>query len=227
VQFKVGQLVQGMVVKNQPNKDAYLVLVGAYPGALAVLPKSDASREYFVKDGLLASVVKVGAEPHKLSQKCPFFFKEIARVVLGPVLRPHGFDVWRVAGAHGAPFFKVGIRGAGSDRVIGECLEFEKVLFSYTGKTACFVALDDDDEGNIRRSLLPAPIDSIARCYVYPRKREAHIYVGRSVISQFLGKQGWNVLTAGKLLRWKIVVNEVSRGLLEGGPDVYSISQRV
>jgi len=218
--IKIGRLIQCVIVKDLPGRDAYLVLVMG-TDLLAYLPKRYASREYRHGEETVAAVFLMGNGRVFLSQRSPQYFRRITEEALSPIIRDGRVRVRRAASVVNGAFAKVSIEGLRNYDPLSASLPYLDKVKSYTTDTITIVRYSTNMKEYIVNSLVPAPADKVVQVLYSQGLREAVVRVDPRYCGFFVGKGGANVATAAKLLNVRIVIKSAEEEPA-GKEDVYA-----
>ena len=200
---KVGHFVLGVVVKANPDRDAYLTYIGG-TDQLAVLPKDCADGPYRVHDKFYASIKSTEGEYPVLSQRSGHFLRRVCELILGPLLAEERIALDSVATVKRAEFAKIALSSPSGEDPIRLALPLFREFHKYSRLQPCLVRYSEAMETFARQALLPAPIDEVLRVQWCRPERCVLVWVNPEAIARFLGIKGMNVSVASRLIGHKI-----------------------
>src|SRR5208283_1665558 len=128
-----------------------------------------------------------------LTQKNHQFFKRILEGIISPLLADGRIRLKRVAVVSEARFAKAVVQSLCDEDPVAICLPHMKEMKSYTNYTVTLIRYAERPEEMVTNSLAPAPADKIRRVIHWSETNNADVYVDRSYVGYFLGKNGSNV----------------------------------
>lgn len=201
---KVGHFVLGMVVKANPDRDAYLTYIGG-TDQLAVLPKDSADGPYRVNDKFYASIKSTDGEYLVLSQRSGHFLRRVCELILGPLITEQRIALDAVATVKRADFAKIALSSpSGEDPIRLALPVFRDEFHKYSRLHPSLVRYAETTEVFARQALVPAPIDEVIRVERFGPERCVHVWVRPEAMPRFLGIKGMNVSVASRLIGHKI-----------------------
>jgi len=221
----VGDIQHGVVVKNLPHIDSYLVWI--YGKELfATLPRFHALKDYKVQEQLFAAVMEIKGARITLSQKIPQFTKAMFYLYLGDFLKEHSFEVRRAvvvpptAVANNSSSVK---SSYGIGKVLIECKNgymgfkqltdlFRPVLSKlpdiYKNIRFYFIPHVEDPVELVKECLQPAPKDKIISVQTFG-DRNLTVLVPAANLGGYIGKDGLNLKTAARLAGCNITIEGI------------------
>ncbi len=201
---KVGHFVLGMVVKSNPDRDAYLTYIGG-TDQLAVLPKDCADGPYRVNDKFYASIKSTDGGYLVLSQRSGHFLRRVCELILGPLIAEERIMLDAVATVKRADFAKIALSSpSGEDPIRLALPVFRDEFHKYSRLHPSLVRYSETMETFARQALVPAPIDEVIRVQCFRPERCVQVWVRPGAMPRFLGLKGMNVSVASRLIGHKI-----------------------
>lgn len=209
---KVGHFVLGMVVKANPDRDAYLTYIGG-TDQLAVLPKDSADGPYRVNDKFYASIKSTDGEYLVLSQRSGHFLRRVCELILGPLITEQRITLDAVATVKRADFAKIALSSpSGEDPIRLALPVFRDEFHKYSRLHPSLVRYSETMEQFARQALVPAPIDEVIRVERFGPERCVEVWVKSQAMPRFLGIKGMNVSVASRLIGHKIELRAYREG---------------
>ncbi|MBU6434341.1 MAG: hypothetical protein KGS09_19525 [Nitrospirae bacterium] len=209
---KVGHFVLGMVVKANPDRDAYLTYIGG-TDQLAVLPKDCADGPYRVNDKFHASIKSTDGEYLVLSQRSGHFLRRACELILGPLIADQRITLDAVATVKRADFAKIALSSpSGEDPIRLALPVFRDEFHKYSRLHPSLVRYSETMEAFARQALVPAPIDEVIRVECFRPERCVQVWVKPQAMPRFLGIKGMNVSVASRLIGHKIELRAYREG---------------
>lgn len=199
--IRVNYLVLFRVVKNMPDSDAYLCSI-AGTELFARLPRNQTVKKYGVGDTDWASIMEIRGARITLSQRTPAYVRRIIEYLLRDELTSRGLTVKKVTRFRDQ--IKVMLRGPENitNRDLAGILgphtasdDFRKYL---PGQRITFVMYREKIEDLIRSVLLHE--ECVDAVYYLEEIGTALVYCTNGSIPLLIGQDGWNVVTAKRLL---------------------------
>ncbi|RMH36721.1 MAG: hypothetical protein D6690_05150 [Nitrospirae bacterium] len=205
-------MVHGVVLRNRPDRDAYLVaLQGHSAPILGLLPHREAVFSYKVHDTVVAAVSECGPSIARLSQRSVWYYRRMTEFVLRPAIEKGLIAVRRIACSEKAKFFKIALEPLIETVNVYQLVQRDHREFrKYTSQVPCIVRWSPDIESYLLEALRPADPRAVKRCELYREAREAVLHVAPGQIGKILGPGGMNVALAAKLTRYRIDVKEAT-----------------
>lgn len=201
---KVGHFVLGMVVKANPDRDAYLTYIGG-TDQLAVLPRDCADGPYRVNDKFYASIKSTDGEYMVLSQRSGHFLRRVCKLILGPLIADQRITLDAVATVKRADFAKIALSSpSGEDPIRLALPVFRDEFHKYSRLHPSLVRYSESMGAFARQALVPAPIDEVIRVECFRPERCVQVWVRPQAMPRFLGIKGMNVSVASRLIGHKI-----------------------
>jgi transcription antitermination factor NusA-like protein len=208
---KVGHFVLGMVVKANPDRDAYLTYIGG-TDQLAVLPKDCADGPYRVNDKFYASIKSTDGEYLVLSQRSGHFLRRVCELILGPLITEQRITLDAVATVKRADFAKIALSSPSGEDPIRLALPVFREFHKYSRLHPSLVRYAETMEAFARQALVPAPIDEVIRVECFGPERCVQVWVKPEAVPRFLGTKGMNVSVASRLIGHKIELRASREG---------------
>jgi len=200
---KVGNFVLGLVVKANPDKDAYLTLIGG-TDRIAVLPKSCADGGYRVGDRFYACIKSLTGTYPVVSQRSGHFFRRISNLLFRVLIAEGRITVKAVGTVQAAGFVKIAVSSPTGEDPVKLCLPCLREFASYSRLRPCLVRHVPSLSDYIKESLAPAPLSEVLMVNVDRRAKEASVLVSGGSIRRFLGGRGMNVAVASRMTGYAI-----------------------
>jgi transcription antitermination factor NusA-like protein len=209
---KVGHFVLGMVVKANPDRDAYLTYIGG-TDQLAVLPKDCADGAYRVNDKFYASIKSTDGEYVVLSQRTGHFLRRVCELILGPLIAEEQITLDAVATVKRADFAKIALSSpSGEDPIRLALPVFRDEFHKYSRLHPSLVRYSETMETFARQALVPAPIEQVLQVHCSWPERCVQVWVRPQAMPRFLGTKGMNVSVASRLIGQKIQLHAYGKG---------------
>lgn len=208
---KVGHFVLGMVVKANPDRDAYLTYIGG-TDQLAVLPKDCADGPYRVNEKFYASIKSVGGDYPVLSQRSGHFLRRVCELVFGPLIADERIVLEAVATVKKADFAKIALSSPSGEDPIRLALPLFREFHKYSRLKPSLVRYSEHLETFARQALVPAPIEEVMQVQCSRPERCVQVWVRYDAMPRFLGTKGMNVSVASRLIGQKIELRAYREG---------------
>lgn len=208
---KVGHFVLGMVVKANPDRDAYLTYIGG-TDQLAVLPKDCADGPYRVHDKFYASIKSTEGDYPVLSQRSGHFLRRVCKLILGPLIAEERITLEAVATVKKADFAKIALSSPSGEDPIRLALPLFREFHKYSRLHPSLVRYSETLESFARQALVPAPIEEVMQVHCSRPERCVQVWVRYDAMPRFLGAKGMNVSVASRLIGQKIQLRAYRKG---------------
>ncbi len=201
--IKIGYLIPFIVVRKDPDKNAYLVHISG-TDLFALLPKTHAAQDYKIGDSGWAAVFQVKGATIFLSQKSPQYIRKILEYFFRDILTNYGLQIKKVAIFQN--LFKILIK---TDRQYTN-KELNEIFHAYVknsdeikkyfpeGKFV-FVRYKPDIEDLIASLLVFE--EKISRVIYFRSLGQATVYTENGSVGILVGEKGKNLITAKKILQ--------------------------
>ncbi len=200
---KVGHFVLGMVVKANPDREAYLTYIGG-TDQLAVLPKDCADGPYRLNEKFYACIKSTDGDYLVLSQRSGHFLRRVCELILGPLVAEQRITLDAVATVKRADFAKIALSSPSGEDPIRLALPLFREFHKYSRLQPSLVRYSETMETFARQALVPAPIDEVMQVQCFRPERCVQVWVRPEAMPRFLGIKGMNVSVASRLIGHKI-----------------------
>ena len=208
---KVGHFVLGMVVKANPDREAYLTYIGG-TDQLAVLPKDCADGPYRLNEKFYASIKSTDGDYLVLSQRSGHFLRWVCELILGPLIAEQRITLEAVATVKRADFAKIALSSPSGEDPIRLALPLFREFHKYSRLQPSLVRYSETMETFARQALVPAPIDEVMQVQCFRPERCVQVWVRPEAMPRFLGIKGMNVSVASRLIGHKIELRASRNG---------------
>jgi hypothetical protein len=208
---KVGHFVLGIVVKANPDREAYLTYIGG-TDQLAVLPKDCADGPYRVHDKFYASIKSIDGDYPVLSQRSGHFLRRVCELILGPLIAEERVTLEAVATVKKADFAKIALSSPSGEDPIRLALPLFREFHKYSRLHPSLVRYSDSIDTFVRQALVPAPIEQVLQVHCSRPERCVQVWVRPQAMPRFLGTKGMNVSVASRLIGHKIELRASREG---------------
>ena len=208
---KVGHFVLGMVVKANPDREAYLTYIGG-TDQLAVLPKDCADGPYRLNEKFYASIKSTDGDYLVLSQRSGLFLRRVCELILGPLIAEQRITLDAVATVKRADFAKIALSSPSGEDPIRLALPLFREFHKYSRLQPSLVRYSETMETFARQALVPAPIDEVMQVQCFRPERCVQVWVRPEAMPRFLGIKGMNVSVASRLIGHKIELRAYRHG---------------
>ena len=208
---KVGHFVLGMVVKANPDREAYLTYIGG-TDQLAVLPKDCADGPYRLNEKFYASIKSTDGDYLVLSQRSGHFLRRVCELILGPLIAEQRITLDAVATVKRADFAKIALSSPSGEDPIRLALPLFREFHKYSRLQPSLVRYSETMETFARQALVPAPIDEVMQVQCFRPERCVQVWVRPEAMPRFLGIKGMNVSVASRLIGHKIELRASRNG---------------
>jgi len=208
---KVGHFVLGMVVKANPDREAYLTYIGG-TDQLAVLPKDCADGPYRLNEKFYASIKSTDGDYLVLSQRSGHFLRRVCELILGPLIAEQRITLDAVATVKRADFAKIALSSPSGEDPIRLALPLFREFHKYSRLQPSLVRYSETMETFARQALVPAPINEVMQVQCFRPERCVQVWVRPEAMPRFLGIKGMNVSVASRLIGHKIELRASRNG---------------
>lgn len=208
---KVGHFVLGMVVKANPDREAYLTYIGG-TDQLAVLPKDCADGPYRLNEKFYASIKSTDGDYLVLSQRSGHFLRRVCELILGPLIAEQRITLGAVATVKRADFAKIALSSPSGEDPIRLALPLFREFHKYSRLQPSLVRYSETMETFARQALVPAPIHEVMQVQCFRPERCVQVWVRPEAMPRFLGIKGMNVSVASRLIGHKIELRAYRNG---------------
>lgn len=210
--FRVGHLVNFIVVKNLPHHNCYLVGING-SSIYAQLPKEYAKQKYLIGDTGWAAIFQIKGSRTILSQKSPQYIRRMLEYILKDELMKYKIQIKRVAAMKWADTCKVAVSPATMvDALYNIKREKKAEIWEKIGLYVQFVGFSKNQKEYVRNAIdhgYDSASNSIKKVINLIGMGKVEVYVDASNIGLFYGKRKVNLFLAEKLTGTEIELKPV------------------